>query len=208
MESTLAVSYCHHCSSDETHHEVERVLAFEARDASERHARSTRVVAPGACETLRVPTDSGHRQVVSRSPKAAGKKDDVVKTLAFVIGSCIAAVGLSGLVAPSGLVWIAQHSVTSGVFYVVAAVRVAFGLVLVSAASASRAPRALRIMGYVIVVVGLVTALTGAAGIERARTIIDWWLQLGMGVIRVTSLLLIALGGFVAYACFPARRAV
>lgn len=127
-------------------------------------------------------------------------------TLAFVIGSCIAAVGLSGLVAPSGLVWIAQHSVTSGVFYVIAAVRVAFGLVLVVAASASRAPRVLRIMGYVIVVVGLATALTGAVGMERAGTIIDWWRQQGKGVIRVTSLILIALGGFVAYACFPARQ--
>jgi hypothetical protein len=77
------------------------------------------------------------------------------------IGTCIATVGLSGLVAPSGLVWIAQHSVTSGVFYVIAAVRVAFGLVLVAAASASRAPSALRIMGYVIVIAGLVTGLTG-----------------------------------------------
>ena len=127
-------------------------------------------------------------------------------TLASMIGGCIAAVGLSGLVAPSGLVWIAEHSMTSGVFYVIAAVRVAFGLVLVSAASASRAPRALRIMGYVIVVVGLVTAFTGAVGIARARTIIDWWLQQGIGVTRVTSLILIALGGFVTYACFPARQ--
>jgi hypothetical protein len=130
-----------------------------------------------------------------------------VKTLAFVIGLCIAAVGVGGMLAPSSLLWIAQHSVTPGAFYLIAAVRVLFGLVLISAASASRAPRTLRIVGYVIVVAGLATALTGLVGIERARTIIDWWLQQGAGIIRLTSVVLVALGGFVAYACVPVRRA-
>jgi hypothetical protein len=131
-----------------------------------------------------------------------------VTRLAFVLGGCIAAFGVGGLLAPSGLVWIAQHSATSGAFYLIAAVRVACGLVLVSAASASRAPRTLRIMGYVIVVAGLATALIGLVGMERARTIIDWWLQRGVGIVRVTSVVLVALGCFVAYACLPVRRAV
>jgi hypothetical protein len=130
-----------------------------------------------------------------------------VKTLAFVFGLCIGTVGVVGMLAPSSLVWIAQHSVTSGAFYLIAAVRVGFGLVLISAASASRAPRTLRIVGYVIVVAGLATALTGLVGIERARTIIDWWLQQGAGIIRLTSVVLVALGGFVVYACVPVRRA-
>jgi hypothetical protein len=130
-----------------------------------------------------------------------------VKTLAFVFGLCIGTVGVVGMLAPSSLVWIAQHSVTSGAFYLIAAVRVGFGLVLIYAASASRAPRTLRIVGYVIVVAGLATALTGLVGIERARTIIDWWLQQGAGIIRLTSVVLVALGGFVVYACVPVRRA-
>ena len=70
---------------DETHPEVECVVAFEARNASERHARAACEVASGARHTLRVPGNPGERQVVSRPPKAAGKKDDVVTTLAFVI---------------------------------------------------------------------------------------------------------------------------
>ena len=128
-----------------------------------------------------------------------------MKTLAFVFGLCIGTVGVVGMLAPSSLVWIAQHSVTSGAFYLIAAVRVGFGLVLIYAASASRAPRTLRIVGYVIVVAGLATALTGLVGIERARTIIDWWLQQGAGIIRLTSVVLVALGGFVVYACVPVR---
>jgi hypothetical protein len=131
-----------------------------------------------------------------------------VKALAFVIGLCILTVGAVGIVAPSGLVWIATQFVTSEAFYVLAAVRVAFGLVLISAASASRAPRALRILGYAIVIAGATTALTGLLAIGRARASIEWWLHQGSGVVRLTGVAVLALGGFVAYACAPARRVV
>jgi hypothetical protein len=130
-----------------------------------------------------------------------------VKNLAFVVGLCIVTVGGIVVLAPSGFVWIAQHSVTSGVFYLIATVRVAFGLVLISAASASRAPKAVRVLGYVILLAGITTALTGLLAIGRARDIIDWWWQLGSGAVRLTGVLVLALGGFIAYACAPARRA-
>jgi hypothetical protein len=130
-----------------------------------------------------------------------------VKNLAFVFGLFIVTVGGVGILAPFGLVWIAQHSVSSGAFYLIASVRVAFGLVLISAASASRAPKAVRVLGYVILIAGITTALMGLLAIGRARDIIDWWLQLGSGVVRLTGVLVLALGGFIAYACAPARRA-
>ena len=130
-----------------------------------------------------------------------------MKNLAFVVGLCIVAVGGVGILAPSSLVRIAQHSVTSGVFYLIASVRVAFGLVLISATSASRAPKALRVLGFAIMIAGITTALTGLLAIGRALSIIDWWLQQGLGVVRLTGVLVLALGGFVAYACAPARRA-
>ena len=130
-----------------------------------------------------------------------------MKTLAFVIGLLIVAVGAVGIIAPSRLVWIAEHSVTSGAFYLIATARVVFGLVLISVASVSRAPKTLRVLGYLILIVGITTALTGLLAIGRARAIIDWWLQQGLGVVRLTGVLVLALGGFVAYACAPARRA-
>jgi hypothetical protein len=131
---------------------------------------------------------------------------DVVKTLAFAFGLCIATVGVVGILAPSRLVWIAENFSTSGAFYVVAVVRVAFGLVLISVASASRAPKALRVLGYIIVIAGITTALMGLLGIGRARAMIEWWLQQGSSVVRLTGVLILALGGFVAYACAPAPR--
>jgi hypothetical protein len=129
-----------------------------------------------------------------------------MKALAFAFGLVIATVGAVGFLAPSGLVWIAQQFVTPGAFYAIATVRVAFGLLLISVAAASRAPRALRVLGYVIVIAGITTALTGLLGIGRARALIEWWWQQGSGVIRLTGVLVLALGSFVAYACAPTRR--
>jgi hypothetical protein len=129
-----------------------------------------------------------------------------MKNLAFVFGICIATFGVVGILSPSGLIWVAQHSVTSGVFYLIATVRVAFGLVLISVASASRAPWAVRVLGHVILIAGITTALTGLLAIGRAPAIIDWWLQQGSGLVRLTGILVIASGGFIAYACAPARR--
>ena len=129
-----------------------------------------------------------------------------MKTLAFVIGLLIFVFGAVGIIAPSGLVRIAEHSVTSGVFYVIALVRVAFGLVLISVASGSRAPKTLRILGCLILIAGITTALMGLMAIERAHAIIEWWLQQGSVVVRLTGIPVMALGGFVAYACAPTRR--
>jgi len=141
------------------------------------------------------------------SRKLGSAKADIVKTLSFVIGLLIVAVGAVGIIAPSGLVWIAEHSVTSGAFYVIATVRVAFGLILISVASVSRAPKTLRVLGYLILIAGITTALTGLVAIERAHAIIEWWLRQGSGVVHLTGIPLLAFGGFVAYACAPARRA-
>jgi hypothetical protein len=130
-----------------------------------------------------------------------------MKNLAFGMALLILAFGVVGVLVPSGLVWVAQHSVTPGVFCVVATVRVAFGLILISVATGSRAPKTLRVLGCLILVAGIAAALTGLLAIERARAIIEWWLQQGPGLMRLTGVLVMALGGFVAYACAPARRA-
>jgi hypothetical protein len=57
-----------------------------------------------------------------------------MRTLAFVLGLGTAAVGVWGYVEPSFFMWLARHRFTSGQFYAVAAFRVAFGFLLISAA--------------------------------------------------------------------------
>ncbi len=143
---------------------------------------------------------------ISIAPTAKRREWRAVKTLAFSMGLCILAFGVVGIIAPSGLVWVAQQAVTSGAFYVIGAVRAALGLVLISVASASRAPMALRVLGWVILVVGITTVLMGLLAIEQAGSILKWWMQQGSGIARLTCLPVMALGGFVAWACAPDRR--
>lgn len=109
---------------------------------------------------------------------------------------------------PACFVWVSQQFLASGAlgFYVVAVPRVALGLLLVSLASASRAPRALRILGTVLFVLGLATALTGLVAAERGRSAVEWWLQQGFFVFRLTFILVLCLGSFIAFACAPRLR--
>lgn len=129
-----------------------------------------------------------------------------MKNLAFVLALLVLAIGVVGIFVPACLVWIAEHSATSSAFCLIGAVRIAFGSLLILVASASRSPRAIRVLGVLVLIAGISTAVTGLLAIERARAFIEEWLQLGAGVIRLTSVLLLVLGGFVAYACAPTRR--
>jgi len=58
-------------------------------------------------------------------------------------------------------------------------------------------------VGVIPLVAAIATPFVG----ERAPAIIEWWSQQGSGLVRLSVVRLLALGGFVAYACAPARRA-
>jgi cell division protein FtsW (lipid II flippase) len=150
--------------------------------------------------------EPGHFGSTDERPSSALAKGDTSKTLAFVLGLLIAAIGAVAVIAPASLAWIAERTVTPGAFYVVAVIRVAFGLVLISAASASRAPKTLRVLGWITLIAGIMTALMGLLAIERARAMIEWWLRQETGVARLATFPLLIFGGLVAYACAPARR--
>jgi hypothetical protein len=127
-----------------------------------------------------------------------------VKTVAFVIGLCIVAVGAVGILAPSAFIWIAHHADAPVDLYIISAFRFAFGVLLFAVASTSRAPRTLRVVALAPILAAIAMPFVG---VERARATIEWWTLQGSGVIRLTGIPLLALGGFVAYACAPARRA-
>jgi uncharacterized membrane protein len=126
-----------------------------------------------------------------------------VRATAFVVGLLIIAVGAVGVVAPSVLLWIAQHPVSAVELYVIAAGRVALGLLLLAVARASRAPKTLRVMGAIALIAGITTPFLGVA---RAQAIMDWFSHHGSGFLRFAALVALAIGGFVAYTCAPARR--
>jgi len=128
-----------------------------------------------------------------------------MKWVAFLFGAFILLAGSAGVVAPSILIDVARQFNASGAFYPLAAIRVAFGLILIYVSPLSRVPKALRILGYIIVTLGVTTALAGRFAAGQAEESIDVWSRQTDTVVRLTSLALVALGGFVTYACAPMR---
>ena len=127
-----------------------------------------------------------------------------MKLLVMIIGLLIAAMGILGIVAPSVPLQFARSLLTPSALYIVAAVRVCFGLLLVWVAHGSRAPIALRVLGVLIVIAG---AITPFFGVERARAILDWWSSQGAAFMRVGMGFAVVFGLFVVYAVAPRRRA-
>jgi hypothetical protein len=126
-----------------------------------------------------------------------------MKTLAFAIAVLMICLGLTGLAWPEGLVRIGHYSFTQMGLYAVAIIRIAIGLVLFLAAPASRAPKTLRVIGVLVCVAGVATALIT---IERAQALMDWWSGHGVGFIRIAAVLVVGIGSFIAYATAPRRH--
>jgi hypothetical protein len=128
-----------------------------------------------------------------------------MRTAALLVALFVIVAGMVGLVAPDSLMMIAGYVVTPVGLYVVAALRVAVGIVLICAAPLSRVPRTLRVIGTVVIVAGLATPLFG---VERARAVLDWESAQGTNFVRAVAALLLSMGGFIAFAVTPARRDV
>ena len=127
-----------------------------------------------------------------------------MKYLALVIGVFVMAVGTAGLFVPETLLSFARFATTSAGLYAIAAIRVAIGIVFMLVAPRSRAPKTLRMLGAFVLVAGLATPLIG---VERVQAIIDWETTHGTALLRLGAGVALLIGGFIAYAVAPGRRA-
>lgn len=128
-----------------------------------------------------------------------------MRRLGLLVALLMIGIGLIALIGPYGFLGAAEYSVTPHGLYVVAALRVGFGLVLLGASTGSRMPKLLRVFGIIAVIAGLTTPLLG---IDRARAIFNWASVHGPGVIRAWGVIALAIGGLIAYALAGKRRAV
>ena len=128
-----------------------------------------------------------------------------MRVLTLLVALFIMVVGLVGVFTPDSLITVGPYVVTPLGLYVVAAVRVGIGLLLMLVARISRAPRTLRAFGAVVFVAGLATPLFG---VERARAILDWEATQGTALVRVVAGLLFVIGGSIAFAVGAGRRPV
>ena len=126
-----------------------------------------------------------------------------MKAIAFVAGLLILLVGVAGLVAPSSIVALAGLFASPGAFALLSAIRVSLGALLIAVAPTTRAPRGLRLLGLVVIALGIAAAIAGYAALGEAHAAIAAWQHEDLLVIRLTCLLPIAIGGFVAWACAP-----
>jgi hypothetical protein len=92
---------------------------------------------------------------------------------------------------------------TPTALYVIAAIRIAFGLILLGTASGSRAPMALRFLGVFVLLAGIATPLVG---VERSREAVAWWSSHGFLFMRTTMALAVVLGGFLIWAVVSRGR--
>ena len=124
--------------------------------------------------------------------------------LATVFGLLLVGFGLVGLAAPVDWVTLVTRVVTTTGLYVMAGIRVCLGLVLMRAAATSRMPRALRVLGIVVVIAGIATP---PFGVERSLAVAHWWASQEPGAMRIGPAFVVALGGFMAFASRRVRHA-
>lgn len=123
--------------------------------------------------------------------------------IAMALCVFVAVLGAIGLVSPRALLSIAGQFQTPSGLYAAAAVRILLGAALLLAAPTSRAPRAIRVIGIIILVAGLITP---AFGIDRFRGILEAWSAQGALVMRVWAAIALAFGWAVAYSLVPRSR--
>ena len=126
-----------------------------------------------------------------------------LRILASIAGLAIAALGVLGIAAPAALLEIGASLLTPTALYVVAAVRVLVGVLLLLVASVSRLPRTLRVFGVVIVIAGLLTPLFG---VERAAAMFNQLSIRGLSTVRAVSAVAFAFGLLLVYALSSPRR--
>jgi hypothetical protein len=128
-----------------------------------------------------------------------------MKAIALLIAALIALLGLTGVLWPEGLMQLATYSFTATGLYVAAAVRVVLGALLFTVARATRTPKTVRVIGLLILVAGIATALIP---VERAQLMKEWWISHGPDALRIAACLPLMAGIFIGISALTADRKI
>lgn len=127
------------------------------------------------------------------------KKDMRIAALPIALLSIV--VGIGGIASPDGGTMLRRlYFATPARFYAVVAVRSAMGLGLILAASTSRWPSILRVLGAVVCLQGLSATLLG---LDHARAIMEWEGTQGSALLRAGAAVALASGAFILFAVIP-----
>ena len=126
-----------------------------------------------------------------------------MKTIALLIAMLMVLVGLTGVLWPEGLMQLATYAHSRSGLYVLAAVRVVLGGLLFFAASSTRTPKTIRVIGLVIVIAGITTALISP---ERAELMKIWWVARGPDTLRIAACFPLVVGIFLGLSALTKER--
>ena len=121
-----------------------------------------------------------------------------MRLLGLVIGALVILASAISFAAPDLRLSLERRAITPAGLYAITALRIAIGLVFVLGAPASRAPRTLRVLGFIVIVAGLMTPWFGVA---RSRAVLNWLADAGPGrlLMGLSAGLGMAIGGFLLY---------
>ena len=127
-----------------------------------------------------------------------------MRWLGLAIGALVILVSALSFAVPDLRLALEESVLTPTGLYAIAGVRIAIGLVFVFAAPASRAPRTLRVLGFIVIIAGLSTPWFGVA---RSRAVVDWLASVGPWSLRLAAGVGMAIGAFIVYVFrTPTRR--
>ncbi len=127
----------------------------------------------------------------------------IAKILAGVLAVLMILLGLTALAAPDRVMPLARFSTTTNGVYVAAGIRFAIGVILLFAASQSRFPKVLRVIGVLAVLGGIATLALGVSGGRMFQNVLS---NDGTIVLRVVGLFVLLVGSFIGYAVGSGRR--
>jgi hypothetical protein len=126
-----------------------------------------------------------------------------LKLLAILFAAAIATIGLVGMFAPALLLEFGRSLQSATALYIVAAIRIVFGVLLLAVAPASRMPKTLRVIGIVIIIAGL---LAPVFGVDRTQAMFEWISGQGLSVVQAWVSLAVVFGLFIIYAVASSGR--
>src|SRR5438309_10877504 len=111
--------------------------------------------------------------------------------LALILCAAIAAMGVLVIVSPTRSNDLTRLFADKTGMWIATAIRAVLALGLLAAASESKAPMLLRILGLLILIVAIVMPILG---LDRHRRMIDWWLARSRSVEMVCGAAVFVLG--------------
>ena len=136
-------------------------------------------------------------------PSWANRIGPAMRTAALLVALFTVVVGVVGLISPARVTAVRRQSfATPTRLYTASAFRLAMGLVVILGATASRAPRTLRVLGVLMCMQGLSATILGP---EHARTVLEWE-TMRPALLRVGAIVALASGVFMVLAVTTAHR--